>query len=188
MPRLTSRRSTSTSPRSGSTNCGAGSSATRWPTEELVTDRSQGVQSATITALAKYWANDYDWRSVRSETERPATVHDRDRRRRDPLHPRPFPARGRVAADHVARLARLGHRAARDRRTVDRPDRPRRQGRGRVPPGAAVPPRLRLLERADRARLGCRPHCTRVGGVDGTVSATRATSPRAATSAPSSPT
>src|SRR3954447_25998814 len=36
--------------------------ATRWPTKELVDDRSQGVQSATIQALARYWATDYDWR------------------------------------------------------------------------------------------------------------------------------
>ena len=36
--------------------------AVRWPTQELVQDRSQGVQLATIRALAKYWVNDYDWR------------------------------------------------------------------------------------------------------------------------------
>jgi pimeloyl-ACP methyl ester carboxylesterase len=36
--------------------------ATRWPTGELVTDRSQGVQLAAIQALARYWATDYDWR------------------------------------------------------------------------------------------------------------------------------
>jgi pimeloyl-ACP methyl ester carboxylesterase len=36
--------------------------ATRWPSEELVADRSQGVQLATTQALAGYWANDYDWR------------------------------------------------------------------------------------------------------------------------------
>ena len=35
--------------------------ATRWPSEELVEDRSQGVQLATIQALARYWASDYDW-------------------------------------------------------------------------------------------------------------------------------
>ena len=34
--------------------------ATRWPTRELVADRSQGVQLATMQALARYWANDYD--------------------------------------------------------------------------------------------------------------------------------
>ena len=34
--------------------------ATRWPDRE--TDASQGVQLATIQALAQYWATDYDWR------------------------------------------------------------------------------------------------------------------------------
>src|SRR6185295_19505703 len=37
--------------------------ATRWPSSELVTDRSQGVQRATIQALARYWATDHDWRA-----------------------------------------------------------------------------------------------------------------------------
>ena len=36
--------------------------ATRWPTEELVSDRSQGVQQATMQALAEYWSTEYDWR------------------------------------------------------------------------------------------------------------------------------
>ena len=62
--------------------------ATRWPTKELVADRSQGVQRATLQELARYWTNEYDWRKVRGETERPPAVHDRDRRGRDPLHPR----------------------------------------------------------------------------------------------------
>jgi len=37
--------------------------ATRWPTKELVSDRSQGVQLATMRELARYWASDYDWRT-----------------------------------------------------------------------------------------------------------------------------
>jgi len=37
--------------------------ATRWPSQELVGDRSQGVQLATIQALARYWRTDYDWRA-----------------------------------------------------------------------------------------------------------------------------
>ena len=37
--------------------------ATRWPSKELVADRSQGVQLATIQALAAYWTSDYDWRA-----------------------------------------------------------------------------------------------------------------------------
>ena len=36
--------------------------ATRWPTTELVADRSQGVQLTTIQELARYWTTDYDWR------------------------------------------------------------------------------------------------------------------------------
>src|SRR6188768_4552278 len=34
--------------------------ATRLPSKELVEDRSQGVQLATIQELARYWATDYD--------------------------------------------------------------------------------------------------------------------------------
>ena len=34
--------------------------ATRWPSRELVEDRSQGVQLATMKALARYWSTDYD--------------------------------------------------------------------------------------------------------------------------------
>src|SRR6476620_3560597 len=37
-------------------------SAARWPTKELVEDRSQGVQLATLRALARYWSTGYDWR------------------------------------------------------------------------------------------------------------------------------
>jgi pimeloyl-ACP methyl ester carboxylesterase len=35
--------------------------ATRFPSTELVADRSQGVQLATIQALARFWATEYDW-------------------------------------------------------------------------------------------------------------------------------
>jgi pimeloyl-ACP methyl ester carboxylesterase len=38
--------------------------ATRWPSRELVPDRSQGVQLATLQALARYWASDYDLRRI----------------------------------------------------------------------------------------------------------------------------
>ena len=37
--------------------------ATRWPSKELVDDRSQGVQLDTVQALARYWTSDYDWRA-----------------------------------------------------------------------------------------------------------------------------
>jgi pimeloyl-ACP methyl ester carboxylesterase len=36
--------------------------ATRWPTRELVGDRSQGVQLATLRELARYWSTGHNWR------------------------------------------------------------------------------------------------------------------------------
>src|SRR6266436_6398722 len=41
--------------------------ATRWPERETVTDATQGVQLATTQALARYWANDYDWRKIEAK-------------------------------------------------------------------------------------------------------------------------
>ncbi|HVG68103.1 MAG TPA: epoxide hydrolase, partial [Gaiellales bacterium] len=38
--------------------------ATRWPSKELVEDASQGVQLATMQALARYWGTDYDFGRV----------------------------------------------------------------------------------------------------------------------------
>jgi pimeloyl-ACP methyl ester carboxylesterase len=35
---------------------------TRWPEKETVADQSQGPQLATMKALARYWAEEYDWR------------------------------------------------------------------------------------------------------------------------------
>ena len=69
---------------------------------------------------------------MRGEAQRAAAVHDRDRRGRDPLHPRRKSApRECAAADHHARLARLGGRDARGRRPAHRPNRARRARRGR---------------------------------------------------------
>src|SRR6195256_2027953 len=36
--------------------------ATKWPDRELVADATQGVQLATVQALARYWGTEYDWR------------------------------------------------------------------------------------------------------------------------------
>jgi pimeloyl-ACP methyl ester carboxylesterase len=36
--------------------------ATRLPNQELVADRAQGVQLATIQELTRYWTTEYDWR------------------------------------------------------------------------------------------------------------------------------
>src|SRR3954453_21189764 len=37
--------------------------ATRWPSKELVDDRSRGVQLATMKELTRYWTTEYDWRA-----------------------------------------------------------------------------------------------------------------------------
>src|SRR5215217_7751543 len=36
--------------------------ATQWPEKETVEDQSQGPRLATMQALARYWAGEYDWR------------------------------------------------------------------------------------------------------------------------------
>ncbi len=41
--------------------------AARLPSGELVADRSQGVQLATIQELARYWESDYDWRKAEAK-------------------------------------------------------------------------------------------------------------------------
>jgi pimeloyl-ACP methyl ester carboxylesterase len=38
--------------------------ATRWPEKEPVADASQGVQLATMQALARYWGSEYDFRRI----------------------------------------------------------------------------------------------------------------------------
>src|SRR5215218_3449355 len=41
--------------------------ATRWPEKEPVTDFSQGVPLATMQKLARYWAEEHDWRKVEAK-------------------------------------------------------------------------------------------------------------------------
>ena len=41
--------------------------ATRWPSKELVPDRSQGVQLATMQELARFWASEYEWRTAEAK-------------------------------------------------------------------------------------------------------------------------
>jgi pimeloyl-ACP methyl ester carboxylesterase len=41
--------------------------ATRWPEKETVDDASQGVQLATVKALARYWETEYDWRKCEAK-------------------------------------------------------------------------------------------------------------------------
>jgi hypothetical protein len=52
--------------------------AARWPSKELVADRSQGVQLATLQELARYLGDRVRLAPVRGATERVAAVHHRD--------------------------------------------------------------------------------------------------------------
>jgi hypothetical protein len=66
--------------------------ATQWPERETVSDASQGVQLATMQALARYWATEYDWRKIEAKMKRVAAVHHRDRWARHSFHSRAFEA------------------------------------------------------------------------------------------------
>jgi hypothetical protein len=101
--------------------------ATRWPSKELVADPSQGVQPATLQALARYWATDYDLRRCEKRLNAvPQFITQIDGLDVHFIHVKVAP-RERVAADHDARLARLGDRVARRRGPAHRPDRARRK-------------------------------------------------------------
>jgi hypothetical protein len=39
----------------------------KWPERETAKDESQGVQLATMQKLARYWAEDYDWRKIEAK-------------------------------------------------------------------------------------------------------------------------
>ena len=123
------------------------------------------------------------------EAQRVPAVHHAHRWHGHPLHPRQVAARERPAPDHDPRLARLDHRAARDRRPAHGSHRARRQRRGCVPSGAAIRSRIWLLRRADRTRMVGRPgRADDLARADAPPRLHDATSPKAATWAPRSPT
>ncbi len=141
--------------------------ATRWPTEELVEDRSQGVQVATLRALADYWATEYDWRACEARLNAlPQFTTEIDGVDIHFIH---------VTSRHENALPLIMTHGwpgsvielLESDRSADRSDRVRWNGRRRIPPGAAVLAWLRLLGRAGRSRLGFRTHRARLGGAHG---------------------
>ena len=161
--------------------------ATRWPSRELVGDRSQGVQLATAQELARYWATDYDWRACEAR-----------------LNALPQFKTGIDGVNVHFIHVRSGHENALPLimthgwpgsviellETVGPLTDPTAHGGSAEDafPRPAVHPRVRFLRRAHRTRLGFRPRRTGVGGANAPGSATPATSPRAGTRAPPSPT
>jgi Epoxide hydrolase N terminus len=55
--------------------------ATKWPSRELVTDASQGVQLATMRELASYWQTKYDWRKFEARLDAPSSLQPAPSRR-----------------------------------------------------------------------------------------------------------
>ena len=138
--------------------------ATRWPSKELVADRSQGVQLAATQALARYWLDEYDFGRIEARLNAlPQFMTEIDGVDIHFIHVT-SPARGRPAADHHPRLAGLGDRATRRHRPADRSHRPRRPGRGRVRRRHPLAARLRLLRASRRSSAGLRPPGSRRRG------------------------
>jgi hypothetical protein len=106
--------------------------ATRWPSQELVPDASQGVQLKTMRALAHYWQTDYDWRKFEARLSAlPQFVTNIDGLDIHFIHVR-SKNKERIALDHHAWLARIDRRGTEGDRSVDRSDRPRREPGRRV--------------------------------------------------------
>ena len=117
-------------------------------------------------ALARYWTTEYDWRKCEARLNAlPQFTTEIDGVDIHFIHVR---SRHENALPLIMTHGWPGSvSSCSNRRPADRPDRSRRHPRGRIPPGAAVPARLRVLRRAGRAGLGRRPHRARVGGADG---------------------
>jgi hypothetical protein len=140
--------------------------ATRWPEKEPVEDQSQGVQLATIQALARYWQNEYDWRKCEARLKAlPHFITEIDGLDIHFIHVR-SKHEDAFAAHRRARMARLGHRAAEDHRSLDQSDGTWRERIGRFPSGDSVDARLRVFGQADHNRLGRCPYGTCLDSAD----------------------
>ena len=90
--------------------------ATRWPEKETVADQSQGVQLETMQELARYWANEYDWRKCEARLNAlPNFITEIDGLDIHFIHVR---SKHEDALPLIVtpRMARLDHRAAEDHR------------------------------------------------------------------------
>ena len=159
-------RSGSRSRRSSSPSCAAGIEATRWPSAELVADRSQGVQLATLQALARHWATEYDWRRVEARLNAlPQFTTEIDGVEIHFIHVR---SRHENALPLVMTHGWPGSVIELLDTVGPLTDPTAHGGTAEDAFHLVLPslPGLRLLGRAGRARLGRRPHRARVGGAD----------------------
>ena len=140
--------------------------ATRWPERETVTDASQGVQLATIQALARYWATEYDWRKVEAKLNAlPQFITEIDGLDIHFIH---------VRSKHENALPLIVTHGwpgsiIEQMKIIDPLTNPTAHGGeriGRFPPGDSVDARLRVFRQADHHRLGPRAHRASLGRAD----------------------
>ena len=81
--------------------------ATRWPSKELVADRSQGVQLTTMKELARYWTKDMIGAGLNRLNALPQ--FNTQIAGQTSISSTSLAAPGRLTGDHYAWLARLGH-------------------------------------------------------------------------------
>ena len=131
---------------------------TRWPAEVPGVGWSRGVPVGYLRELAEYWRTAYDWRKHEARLNQlPQFTTTIDGANLHFLHVRsPEPAATPLLLIHgwpgsVVEFLERG-------RAPDRPGRPRRRPGRRLPRGGPVPPRVRVLRAAGRARLELRPH------------------------------
>ena len=115
---------------------------------------TQGVQLATMQKLARYWANDYDWRKAEAKINSVSELHHEHRWAGHSFHSREVEGKECVAADHHTRMAGLVHRADEGHRPAHRSHGARRKGRGRIRCRDTLAARLRIFRQADGTRLG----------------------------------
>jgi hypothetical protein len=117
--------------------------ATRWPSAEVVTDSSQGVQSKMLEKLVRYWEKEHDWRKVeRKLNALPQFFTTIDGLEIYFIHVK---SRHKDAMPLIITHGWPGSVIERRDRSADRPDRVRRRCRRSVPPRRAVTTWLRLL-------------------------------------------
>ena len=128
--------------------------ATRWPEKETVDDPSQGVQLATIQALARYWATEYDWRRCEARLKAlPHFITEIDGLDIHFIHVRskhedalPLIVLHGWPGSVIEQLKII--------EPLDQSDGSWRERSGRVPSGDPVDAGLRVLRQAGRHRLG----------------------------------
>ena len=140
--------------------------ATRWPDKETVSDASQGVQLATMKALARHWATDHDWRKCEAKLNAlPQFITEIDGLDIHFIHVRSKQKKC-VAAHRYTRVARFDHRATEDYRSTYQSHRAWRERIRRFRSGDSLDAGLWVFRQADRARLGPGPHRKSVDSAD----------------------